>query len=232
MDHIEAIQSGATEKYLLGELTDLDREAFEAHFFECQECAAGIEAGFTFVEGAKQVLPWHKAEEPRRLLAQPSPRGTRWLSWLQPAYGLAAALLLGVVIYQSAFRIPKLQQELAVVTQPRVLDTHIALSPVSRGSEAEQPAAGTNAPVVLDFDLPPDGRFTSFLCKIQDESGKTRYSVPLAATQVKDTVHLLIPASVLPAGKYVLIAEGQMPSNGSSSEPTEIAHYPFRLEAK
>ena len=35
MDHSEAVQLMATERYLLGELSPDQREAFEEHFFEC-----------------------------------------------------------------------------------------------------------------------------------------------------------------------------------------------------
>ena len=37
VDHPEAIQSGATEKYLLGELGPDERARFEEHFFDCRE---------------------------------------------------------------------------------------------------------------------------------------------------------------------------------------------------
>ena len=45
MDHAEAINKGAVERYMLGQLSGSDCEEFEIHFFECQECAQELRAG-------------------------------------------------------------------------------------------------------------------------------------------------------------------------------------------
>ena len=37
MTHTEAISSLASERYLLDEMSDQEREAFEAHYFECPD---------------------------------------------------------------------------------------------------------------------------------------------------------------------------------------------------
>jgi anti-sigma factor RsiW len=55
MNHDEAVQLMATEKYLLNELTPEQREAFEAHFFECVDCAKDVRAGDSLVRSVKEV---------------------------------------------------------------------------------------------------------------------------------------------------------------------------------
>ena len=57
MDHSEAVELMATERYLLGELPAEQREAFEAHFFECYECALDVRAEAAFLKEAKAQLP-------------------------------------------------------------------------------------------------------------------------------------------------------------------------------
>ena len=57
MDHTEAVQLMATERYLLGELSAEQREAFEEHFFECYECALDVRAEAAFIKEAKVQLP-------------------------------------------------------------------------------------------------------------------------------------------------------------------------------
>ena len=57
MDHNEAVQQMATEKYLLGELPPELREAFEEHFFDCPECAMDLRTAAAFVEEATVHLP-------------------------------------------------------------------------------------------------------------------------------------------------------------------------------
>ena len=45
MDHQQAIATHATERYLLNELGDTERDAFEAHYFACAICAEDVRTG-------------------------------------------------------------------------------------------------------------------------------------------------------------------------------------------
>ena len=56
MDHYEALQLQAVEKYVLGELPPPLRNDFEEHFFECQECAQNVKAAAEFVDNVRAVL--------------------------------------------------------------------------------------------------------------------------------------------------------------------------------
>ena len=49
MGHDEAILTFAAERYLLDELDLRLREEFEAHVFDCSECAFDLRAGVTFL---------------------------------------------------------------------------------------------------------------------------------------------------------------------------------------
>ena len=53
MEHIEAVQQMAAERYLLDELPPELRDAFEEHLFDCPECAFDLRAGAAFVDEAK-----------------------------------------------------------------------------------------------------------------------------------------------------------------------------------
>ena len=55
MDHNEALQLQAAEKYVLGELPPPLRDEFEEHFFGCQECALDVKAAAGFVDNARHV---------------------------------------------------------------------------------------------------------------------------------------------------------------------------------
>ena len=44
MTHQRAVESMASERYLLGEMSDEERDLFEEHYFECSECAEDIRA--------------------------------------------------------------------------------------------------------------------------------------------------------------------------------------------
>jgi anti-sigma factor RsiW len=42
MDHDEAISTHAATRYVLGEMDDKERDAFEDHMFACPECAKQV----------------------------------------------------------------------------------------------------------------------------------------------------------------------------------------------
>ena len=69
MDHSEAVQLNATEKYLLGDLPTDQREAFEEHFFACTECAQDVKAAAILIDNARAVL--REAPVPARSSNQP-----------------------------------------------------------------------------------------------------------------------------------------------------------------
>src|SRR5437763_5529226 len=106
MDHETAVQTGATERYLLGELTGEDRDRFEEHYFMCPECAEDVRALTVFAANAKAVF--------RENATGPAPHAGMLLSgrvlWLSAA--LNAALLLGVG-YSFLKVKPELKQQLA-----------------------------------------------------------------------------------------------------------------------
>ena len=96
MDHSESIRLMAAEKYLLGELTPELQEQFEAHFFECPECALDVRAGAALVEHSKVVLS-EPLIVPRTEVPVPATR----FGWLRPALvvPVMAALLDHVMLY-------------------------------------------------------------------------------------------------------------------------------------
>src|ERR1035438_10191801 len=127
MDHGEAVQLMATERYLLGELSGEQREAFEEHFFECYECALDVRAEAAFLQEAKVQLPLMTS--PAVVMAAPVPVATAvriktepkrrdWFGWMRPAWAVPAfAALLMVIGYQNFATIPGLR---SAATTPRV----------------------------------------------------------------------------------------------------------------
>ena len=70
MDHNQSLRTMAAERYLLNELNAEDREAFEVHFFSCDECAHDLKAAAAFLQEAKAQLPEFAATSPAA--SQPS----------------------------------------------------------------------------------------------------------------------------------------------------------------
>ena len=56
MNHQEAVEQRAAERYLLGEFSPPERGEFEEHFFGCQECAGEVRAGAAFTANLRAVF--------------------------------------------------------------------------------------------------------------------------------------------------------------------------------
>src|SRR5271163_1888340 len=115
MEHNEAIELKAAEKYVLRELPEELREAYEEHFFDCAECAADIKAATIFAETSREIF----ADEGRRDAADINKEyGSVWSRWLRPAFALPVfAMLLVMIGYQNLVTIPKAKQEAARAAQ-------------------------------------------------------------------------------------------------------------------
>ncbi len=62
MDHHQATQLTAVEKYLLDELPPELRDEFEEHFFDCQDCATDLGATAGFIDAAKREFKVNPAK--------------------------------------------------------------------------------------------------------------------------------------------------------------------------
>ena len=229
MDHSEALQQMAAERYLLNELTPDAREAFEEHFFDCPECALDLRAGAAFVEEAKAQFP-----ELPQVLPTPTParsgalkvKRAWWQGWLQPAFAAPVfATLLLVIGYQNLVTYPSLR---ASANQPRLLPW-TPLHGATRGGAALAITADRSHGVALPVDLPPQpsmGAYASYSFDLYDPQGKIAWT-GLAATSANDDqrLSLVIPGAMLKNGSYTVAVSGFTPHG----ERTEIDRFVFDL---
>lgn len=230
MDHQEAIKMNATERYLLGELAGELRDQFEAHYFDCADCARDVVAGATFVDAARELLVTDAVPQlaPQRPKAQPR----RWFDFLlRPAFSAPAmALLLLVTVIQAAVVIPHLRATIAEAMQPRVLSWYSVAAQNSRGGEAQTIQVSAKGSFGLFLDIPPEKHFPAYTCDFETESGSPEFSLPVSAAQAATTLQLLIPSSRLGPGKHLLVVRGAESSTASSASSTEVARYEFTLD--
>ncbi len=144
MTHPEAVSTLASERYLLDEMTDLERHAFEDHFFDCAECAADVRAGEVLREGAKAgLLGAHTTSS--SVLAFPGKPARRPLSTLIP-WAAAASLAL-VAGYQALL----LNNGSDTRFEPQAL-APVTLRPASRGADPILVVDG-DKPVALAIEI-------------------------------------------------------------------------------
>jgi hypothetical protein len=239
MEHTQAIQLKAAERYVLGELPSDLREQYEEHFFSCVECAQEVNLAAAFVENSRAAMGSEPTMPPVRLpvaVAQ-RPPSSSWLgAFLRPSFAVPvfAALLL-LVAYQTFSVIPRLKetgtQSVGALSSaaPQALASYSLITADSRGGEQLTVTVTPGQPFSLYFDIPPDGHYSSYSCVFENSAGKAEYSLNISAEQAKNAVQLLVPAASLGAGKHVLLVRGLGTQDGMAGSGTEVARYPFTL---
>lgn len=230
MDHQEAVQLEAAERYLLDELPAPQRAQFEEHFFDCQECASEVRITADFLDIARQELKRGNlgsaaTKEPKRswfeIFARPAV--------LTPAFGL----LLAIVAYQNGVVLPRFNGELARLSQPEVVAPVSLIGGNSRGDAVPSVSASAAHPVLLSFDVPATRPYPGYACELIDASGGVAWRVPVSPAQAQDTVSISVPAGTLRAGNYTLVVQGLEAQERGGSDPkaADLARYRFVLTA-
>jgi hypothetical protein len=240
MEHLQAIQLKAAERYVLGELPRDLREQYEEHFFDCAECAEELSLAAAFVENSRAAMGSEPVTPPVRLPVTATakrPVASGWLgAFLRPSFAVPvfAALLL-LVAYQTFLVIPRLkgtatQSVGALATAaPQALASFSLLAADSRGGELLKVTVAPGQPFSLYFDIPPDEHYSSYICEIVNSAGAAEYSLNISAEQAKNAVQLLIPSSSLGPGKQVVVLRGLGTQGSAAGNATEVARYPFTL---
>lgn len=214
MDHQDAVRRGAIEKYLLDEISQPERDEFEKHFFDCQECAEEMRATAAFLAGAKLELRRSHVAQRVRAVAKKS-----WFENLRrPAIAVPVfALLLLIVAYQIIATLPE---------NPQVL-TSLALSGGNRRNGAAPMAVTSKGqPLLLSLDIPASERFSSYVCVLVAPSGAVVRRFPVSAAQAKDSVAISMPGGSLSPGNYRLLVQGRA---NSVTDPVDLVSYRFTL---
>ncbi len=214
MNHDEALQQKATERYLLDELDPEIKDQFEEHLFDCQDCALDVRAGATFVEQSKIALTQTRITPPARV---PVPAKTNWLPWFRPALAVPVlAVLLAVVGYQNLVTYPHLT---AALSQPQV-GPYASINVSTRGSVKTPVTVTPGQGFNLLVTIPPDMSYSAYILELHNPAGELKWWRKIPASSPDDTRSIFIPGAALEQGTYVLAvnavaATGQISSLGS-----------------
>jgi len=211
MDHNEAVQQNATERYLLQELDPDQRDQFEEHLFDCQDCALDVRAGAMFVEQSKVVLGEAPVAVPAigRTPAKPG-----WLAWLRPALAVPVlTLLLAVIGYQNLVQVPHLEQ---AANQPELLAS-ASINISTRGAATTQVVAQPGKGFLLNVSIPPDNAYSAYALELHNPAGGLQYSLRIPASSPDETRPVRFPGAGLEHGTYTLVVNGISAAGQSSS---------------
>jgi hypothetical protein len=230
MDHAEAINMRAAERYVLSDLSVSEVEGFERHFFDCPQCSEELRILSVLQENARAVFieqnstpSFVPAVTPaistvRPATEQKAARAGWRFSW---QFAFAPAIVVLVASVFLGFEIGERK-----VAAPQSVNAY-PLYAASRGSETVVAVPAGSQFFTLYMDRTWDGEFASYRAVIRDDgqSGSERASLPIASAAQGHMIQVLLSSRSLPAGRYVLTILGK---DGAGKE-TKTADYAFTL---
>jgi hypothetical protein len=225
MDHEQAIQQRAAERYLLGELNAEDRETYEAHYFDCPVCAKEVLDSAVFVDNAREVFredarPRETAKETAK-----SRRKLNWFGWLvaSPVPAFATVVLATIAGYQNFVTIPALQRASAPQALP-----YVVVPPIARSSVPVVNLKTGQSIFGLVLDVNSVQTFASYVCEFQKEGAGPVLSLTAAVPEPGTPLNLMLPTSKFPKGRYELVIRGG-PVGADAKTLTEVERYRFEI---
>jgi hypothetical protein len=225
MDHAEALQQKATERYLLDELDPDGKDQFEEHLFDCQECALDVRAAAMFVEQSKIALGETSAVAAPARVRVPAPGIPKWMLWFRPQLVVPVlAILLTVVMYQDLVTVPHLT---AALSEPQV-GPYASMNISTRGSVKTQVTVTPGEGFNLLVTIPPDMSYSDYILELHNPAGQLEWSRKLPASSPDDTRSIFIPGAGLEQGTYVLTVNGVT----ATGQSTNLGDREIELQVK
>jgi hypothetical protein len=193
--HEECAESFIVEKYILCELSAVERDDFEEHYFDCPECAEAVRRLSQLRAGTQAIMCGRVEEASSRWQQLQSWWSRRQPLGVQPALAgaLAALCLTAVVGYQNL--------ELRNQLRPQSVQS-VFLAPATRGELPLVRSQATGPFVLLEADLPTaSGKLT---WSVRSGDGKVALDGAGPAPEPGLSFKVLLPADKLQAGEYAL----------------------------
>jgi hypothetical protein len=225
MDHAEAMQMRAVERYMLADLSVSEVEDFERHFFDCPQCSEELRTLSILRENARAVfVEQHSSpsisgvavsDQP---VAPPKPARVGWRFW-SPMLAPALALLIAAVYVGYLTGERRTGEPQSVNAYP--------LYAASRGAETVVAPPAVAQFFTLYMDRTWDRDLTSYRAVVReaDQAGSERFSMTLPTPEPGRAIQVLFPAHALAAGRYVLTILGK----DNSGQESNAADYSFTL---
>jgi anti-sigma factor RsiW len=217
MTHQQALDGLASERYLLDEMNEGERFEFEAHYFDCTECAEDVKRGEMIRQEARQAgfRTGGRVEtgQPGVVLTSP-----KW--WRRPMVAVpwaAAATLALVTGYQSFVTVPGLREAVA----PQAIEP-VMLRGATRGATHSLVTIAPNQRfVALSADLTTTPESSALTYEILDANRRSIVSGQSATPSAGAPLMLLVPVHELQnAGHYTLAVR-------QADQKTVIGEYEF-----
>jgi hypothetical protein len=218
MTHQQALDGLASERYLLDEMTEVERFEFEEHYFDCANCAEDVRLGETIRQEARRAgaATANAPQSGRTAVVLTSPK---W--WRRPVvaapWAVAATLALAVS-YQSLVTVPGLREAVG----PQSVEP-VMLRGATRGAATTVAIAPGQRFVALSADLMTTPASSSLSYEVLDANRVAVASGQAGVPSSGAPLMLLVPVDELrQAGRYSLALR-------DSDQKTVIGEYEFEV---
>jgi len=197
MDHEEAVETQASMRYVLGELTPEECESFEEHYADCSRCMSDVEVSSSFAANTKEVFR-------QRALTGETRKPFAWLRWRPfPALALSGALNVALVAGLGYGLVRGGAVSPAYIASSSQLESVdvVPVNSATRGSEGLAKVMVSRRPVVLTFDLRQ--HYDRYFYSIE-RAGTAVVSGEVNVPGHPESLSLPVPASRLSPGEYKL----------------------------
>jgi hypothetical protein len=215
MTHADAVRTLATERYLLDEMSEIERFAFEEHFFDCVECADDVRAGSLMRRAVRAgLLP---DASPAQHVGPLHAGRRRWSPAVVVPWAAAAMLALAVG-YQSLAPAGGDRLHIGALTPITVRpDSRGTIPTVALGDDAEAIS------LALDVNAPEGAELRYVL---RTSAGARVAEGRVAAPRAGMPLLLLVPVWTLtPSTQYILAVQG-------AADGPLIGEYRFATDAR
>ncbi len=223
MDHIDAENIKAAERYMLGELSVSEVEEYERHFFDCPQCSEELRALTVFQENARAVFAGQDLIKAPASVHAPQSAAGWWRGFSPLFFGLRAGALalaaLMVGIFGGYYAFSERQSASSVSEFP--------LYAQARSEETVISPLASSKDYVVNMDRTWDGDYKSYRAVVKDSSGAEKLDLTIPPGAPGDSIHLQIGTHELSNGRYVLVMSGR-----NDGPETELARFPFTLQVK
>lgn len=222
MRHPEAIRKFAAKKFLLGELSDSERQEFERHLFECSDCAEAVETAMLLVANAKAVFQEEAITVPGTVV----PAKRIWFSFsgrgLATAGAMAGCVFLAILAsYQNLVQIPTLRAN-APSSELRLVPAVFV-----RAARTQQEIVFSRRDPIINLTVAHE--WVEPYLRYEAEIECTSDHVLIAKTEIPGTsadVSVVANLQRAATGSYIL---GQYGVRDRPAERTAVAHILFTL---
>ncbi|HMH11480.1 MAG TPA: zf-HC2 domain-containing protein [Edaphobacter sp.] len=223
MNHQDALQEMAVERYLLGELGGEALDRFEEHLFDCPLCVTDLRMGTTFINAARNELRTAAVAAP----VKESPFG--WISGLLRPSFLAPALAACLVVMgvESFILVPGMRREVVQMETPSVLNNLVLANAGARGDSVAEIVAPQHGAFLLSVDIPGRSGFSGYLLSLYSPLGAVVWQTKILPQQASDTVVIHVPTDITKEGLNTLLVQGLLSVQGGKLE--DLARYKFQL---